>query len=225
MSYSRNKYRCLLKSNNQNVIVCDDNNIKKPIPQPQIGPYFGYYPGPYYPGIGSYGPYGPYYPGPYGPYGPYPYSQKKEQEKQIPKSRNVGNENIQNHCEYESSSSSSSDSERYCGRYRYRRYVVAPEGVEGISSERVFDEENQKPYPIPKPKPPKEPPTDISNNTPKDKKQFAKPFAKLLTKLTKPEEAVESNDLGISLGENEINIQNQNEKNEIQNEKKIYLKV
>ena len=54
MSYSRNKYRCLLKSN-QNVIVSNDNNIK-PKPMPHIypyDPYIGSYP--YgYPNIGPY---------------------------------------------------------------------------------------------------------------------------------------------------------------------------
>ena len=42
MSYSRNKYRCLLGPN-KNVIVCDDNNIK-PKPRPHIYPYDGFYP-------------------------------------------------------------------------------------------------------------------------------------------------------------------------------------
>jgi hypothetical protein len=60
MSYSRNKYRCLLGPSNQNVIVSNDNNIKlKPTPQPNIYPYDGVYP--------CYGPYGPY-----GLYGGYP---------------------------------------------------------------------------------------------------------------------------------------------------------
>lgn len=49
MSYSRNKYRCLLRPSNQNVIVCNDNNINKlksPFkPIPHMYPYDGFYSG------------------------------------------------------------------------------------------------------------------------------------------------------------------------------------
>jgi hypothetical protein len=52
MSYSRNKYRCLLRPHNQNVIVSHDNNIQpNPIPNPHFYPCVDPYPGigPYYP--------------------------------------------------------------------------------------------------------------------------------------------------------------------------------
>jgi hypothetical protein len=252
MSYSRNKYRCLLKPHNQNVIVSHDNNIQSNYRYPCIysdGPYYPGYPcikpepyinqqnpqnleqnqshqsqgqdkpfpiphvypyGPY----GGYGPYGSY--GPYGGYGPYrgylghyPYSQKiKEKLKsknenvknENVKNENVGNENIGNenignmkpHCEYYSSSSDSDDSDDYrCYRRYRRRHAVAPE-TNDLESNRVFDEQNQKPYPIPKPRPkPKNENSqhkeDEITNSVIDKKSFAKPLAKLFTKFTTPE--------------------------------------
>lgn len=262
MSYSRNKYRCLLRPHNQNVIVSNDNNIQppnpipnphfypciypgiepyypyaqmqqepvqnqpsipkptppipKPTPQPHLypyGPYSGVYPG-YY--SGAYG--GPYYPGPYYPgVGPFPYSQTKEKVKPKnvnPKNENVGNiGNMKPHCEYYSSSSSSSDSDRYIRRYRRYAKVsgetetnVAPEIVytnfeDNLQkdSNRVFDEQNQKPYPIPKPRPKPKPdpsfnPTTNSlneENQPHEKKSFAKPLANLFTKFTTPEKEPE----------------------------------
>ncbi len=261
MSYSRNKYRCLLKPHNQNVIVSHDNNIQsnyrypciypdgsycpcigpepyinqekpqnleqsqgqnKPFPIPHVYPY-----GPYggYGGYGPYGPYGPY--GAYGPYGgyprPYPYSQKIK-EKVKSKNENVGNENVENenvgnmepHCEYYSSSSSSSDSDSYrrYRRYRRRHAKVAPE--DDLESNRVFDEQNQKPYPIPKPRPkPKnednEDQINIENSV-IDKKSFAKPLAKLFTKFTNPTQ------------ENLIEV-NEIEVKDEKKEQKIYLKV
>ena len=228
-SYSRNKYRCLLKPHN--VIVSHDNNIPnphlypcypgpypgypcigpepynkdKPIPTPHYGygPY-GYPGGPY--GYGSYGPYGygsygPYvYPG--GLYGPYPYSQQTAQQtkerinpKNIkPKNENIGNVgNMEPHCEYYSSSSSS-DSDRY--RRRYRRYAVSEKEFTEKDSNRVFDEQNQKPYPIPKPRPDPTPgPTpdpkpNLIEEVHGDKKSFAKPLVKLLTKFTTSEKEV-----------------------------------
>ena len=254
-SYSRNKYRCLLKPN-QNVIVSHDNNIQpnyrypciypdgpyypgypcigpeplnktqdKPVPIPHIypygpysGPYSGPYPG-YYPG-------GPYYPG-YYPNGHYPYSQKiKEKVKSKNENvENVGNENVGNpenehvgnmkpHCEYYSSSSSDSDDYRRYRRYR-RRHAVAPE-TEDLESNRVFDEQNQKPYPIPKPRPkPKNEDNDQIENS-VDKKSFAKPLAKLFTKFTTPpqENLIEVNDIEVK-----------DEKNENNQNQKIYLKV
>jgi hypothetical protein len=44
-SYSRNKYRCLLKPHNQNVIVSHDNNIQSNYRYPCIYPDGPYYPG------------------------------------------------------------------------------------------------------------------------------------------------------------------------------------
>jgi len=96
MSYSRNKYRCLLKPHNQNVIVSHDNNIPNYRYPCYPGPYPGYPcigPEPYVnqqkqnleqnqsqdkpfpiPHVYPYGPYSGYYPGSYlGPY-PGPYS-------------------------------------------------------------------------------------------------------------------------------------------------------
>jgi hypothetical protein len=202
------------------------------------GPYSGVYPG-YY--SGAYG--GPYYPG-VGPYypgvGPFPYSQTKENIKSKnakPKNENVGNiGNMKPHCEYysssSSSSSSSSDSDRY--RRRYRRYAkVSGETETKVAerdrqvfdlekeytekdSNRVFDEQNQKPYPIPKPrpKPPDPKPILIEEVQERDKKSFAKPLANLFTKFTTPEKEPE----------NELIQVIQDEKNE-KNEQKIYLKV
>jgi hypothetical protein len=247
MSYSRNKYRCLLKPHNQNVIVSHDNNIQnpnsrypciypypgigpdypgypcigpypyaqmqqenqppiptppilKPTPQPRLYPYGPYSDGPYSGGLYPYGPYSAYYPGPYsGPYGrPYPYSQKMK-EKLKSKNENVENvENVGNmkpHCEYYSSSSSDSDDYRSYRRYRRRHAKVAPE-TDDLESNRVFDEQNQKPYPIPKPRPtPKnedsEHKEDQITNLVTDKKSFAKPLAKLFTKFTTPEKEPE----------------------------------
>lgn len=197
--------------------------IPKPTPQPRLypyGPYSGVYPG-YY--SGAYRAYGPYYPG-IGPYypsvGPFPYSQTKEKIKPKnvkSKNKNVENENVGNmtpHCEYYSSSSSSSESDRY--RRRYRRYAkvsgetdakVAPEGDTQLfdtekDSNRVFDEQNQKPYPKPKPIPKPIPQPDPSfnpttnslneENQPHEKKSFAKPLANLFTKFTTPEKEPEN---------------------------------
>ena len=274
MSYSRNKYRCLLKPHNQNVIVSHDNNIQPPNPNPHFYPCLDPYPGiePYYPGypcIGPYYPYaqkmqqepdqnqppipkptlpipkptpqprlypyypggpypgyypgGPYYPG-YYPNGPYPYSQKIKEKANPLKKSSVGNEDLGNedlgnknvgkmeaHCEYYSSSSSDSDDYRRYRRYR-RRHAVAPE-TEDLESNRVFDEQNQKPYPIPKPRPkPKNEDNDQIEHS-VDKKSFAKPLAKLFTKFTTPtqnENLIEVNDVEIK---------------DEKNEQKIYLKV
>ena len=269
MSYSRNKYRCLLKPHNQNVLVSHDNNIQtnyrypcypgpypgypcigpepyinqqkpqnleqtqtpeqdKPFPIPHVypyGPYSGFY-GPYS-GFSSpyYGPYSGYYPGFYSN-GPYPYSQKI---KEKVKTKNVGNENVGNenvgnenvgnmkpHCEYYSSSSSSSDSDDY-RRYRRRHAKVAPE-TNNLESNRVFDEQNQKPYPIPKPRPKPKNEDNGHNeeqitNSVTDKKSFTKPLVKLLTKFTTPEKE----------SENEVIQVVEDEKKE--NNQKIYLKV
>ena len=201
--------------------------IPKPTPQPRLYPY-GPYPGagigPYYGGPYYGGPYygGPYYPGGLYPNGPYPYSQKIKEKVNPSKKSSVGNEdlgenigNMKPHCEYySSSSSSSSDSDRY--RRRYRRYAkvsgetdtkVAPEGDTQVfeddiekDSNRVFDEQNQKPYPIPKPRPKPKPdpsfnPTTNSlneENQPHEKKSFAKPLANLFTKFTTPEKEPEN---------------------------------
>ncbi len=279
MSYSRNKYRCLLKPHNQNVIVSHDNNIQSNYRYPCIYPDGPYYPGypcigpepykinqqkpqnleqtkgqdkpfpiphvyPYgpYGGYGLYGPYGGYGPyvgyGPYGGYpGPYPYSQKIK-EKVKPKNENVGNENIGNenvgnenvgnenvgnmepHMEphyeyYSSSSSSSSDSDSY----RRRHAKVAPE--DDLESNRVFDEQNQKPYPIPKPRPkPKnednEDQINIENSV-IDKKSFAKPLAKLFTKFTNPIQNSNENSNENLIQVNDIEVKDENQK--------IYLKV
>jgi hypothetical protein len=269
MSYSRNKYRCLLKPHNQNVIVSHDNNIQNPnsrypciYPYPGIGPDYPGYPcigpypyaqmqqenqplpipkptpqphlypyGPYYPGID------PYYSGPYyGPYygRPYPYSQKIK-EKLKSKNENVENGNVENvenenvgnmkpHCEYYSSSSSDSDDYIRYRRYRRRHAKVAPE-TDDLESNRVFDEQNQKPYPIPKPRPiPKNKDNKDNENNENnehqniensvtDKKSFAKPLAKLFTKFTTPTQ-----------NENLIEVNDVEVKDE-KNEQKIYLKV
>ena len=120
------------------------------------------------------------------------------------------------HCEYYSSSSSDSDDYRRYRRYR-RRHAVAPE-TEDLESNRVFDEQNQKPYPIPKPRPkPKNEDNDQIENL-VDKKSFAKPLAKLFTKFTTPpqENLIEVNDVEIK--------DEKNEKDE-KKEQKIYLKV
>jgi hypothetical protein len=259
MSYSRNKYRCLLKPCNQNVIVSHDNNIQsnsrypciypdgpyypgypcigpeplnktqdKPIPIPHVYPY-GPYPGPY-PGYYPNGPYPGYYPG------PYPYSQKiKEKPNPLKKSsvenENIGNENIGNmepHCEYYSSSSSSSDSDDYRRYRRYRRkHAVAPE-TDDLESNRVFDEQNQKPYPIPKPRPkPKNEDNDQIEHSVIDKKLFAKPLAKLFTKFTtptqNPTQSLNQNSNENLIEVNDIEVKDENNQNN-QNQK-IYLKV
>ena len=210
-SYSRNKYRCLLRPNH-NVIVSNDNiNESKPTPQPRYPygyPGYGYsnygYPGYGYPGYGypnyDYG-YGYSYPGVYPGTRPYPYVAKINEDEKIPKPRsNPKNEKMSQY-EYYSSSSSSSDDECYTHPYRchpdryYRRYATQDVNA---SPQRVFDEQNQKPFPIPKPTPnpprPRPPPPSIPaieinhehQNEIKNKNQFAKPFAKLLAKMTMP---------------------------------------
>lgn len=237
-SYSRNKYRCLLRPTH-NVIVPNDNiNEPKPGPEPRVYPYgypgYGYsYPGysspGVYPGYGysypgyeySYPGYGYGYPnysspGVYPGTRPFPYvaNEKKTTAKPTPK-------NEMSHEYYSSSSSSSSDDD--CFEYDpdryYRRYAQ-------VSPQRVFDEQNQKPFPIPKPTPnppihrpprPKPPPQPIppsEMNYPdndeiqiKNKKQFAKPFARLLRKLTTPiqSDPISSNEQNdISLGDSNL---------------------
>lgn len=227
-SYSRNKYRCLLRSNH-NVIVTNDNITEpKPGPQPRIYGYPGYgYPG-YrygYPGYGysypSYGypDYGYVYPG----YGysspgvypgtrPYPYvvNDKKPRAKSTPNQKNEMS------CEYYSSSSSSDDE---CYDYdpdRYYRRHATQDGK--VSPQRVFDEQNQKPFPIPKPTPnppihrpprprPPPPPPILAIEEIKNKKQFVKPFAKLLAKLTTPidpNDPNESKENEVSLGDSNL---------------------
>ena len=234
-SYSRNKYRCLLRPNH-NVIVPNDNiNEPKPSPQPHVYPYG--YPGYGYPGYGygyGYPDYGyGYTPGVYPGTRPYPYvvNDKKPRAKSTPK-----NEMIYDYY----SSSSSSDDECYDyepDRY-YRRHAKTPQ--------RVFDEPNQKPFPIPKPtpnppihrpprpKPPPPPPIPAIEEI-KNKKQFVKPFAKLLAKLTTPIDINESNETKeneVSLGDsNLLEFKNEMESAAIDpsmcnmNETKIYLKV
>ena len=100
------------------------------------------------------------------------------------------------HCEYYSSSSSDSDSYRCYRRYR-RRHAVAPE--DDLESNRVFDEQNQKPYPIPKPRPKPKNEEEQIHNSDTDKKSFAKPLAKLFTKFTTPtqENLIEVNDIEV----------------------------
>jgi len=238
-SYSRNKYRCLLRPNH-NVIVSDDNiNEPKPTPQPHIYPYGypGIYPGYGYSGYGyGYPDYGyvyPVYPGTR----PFPYvvNEKKTKPKVTPKNEKTSR------CEYYSSSSSSSDDEYYDEYYchpdrYYRRHAQ-------VSPQRVFDEQNQKPFPIPKPtpnppihrpRPPPPPPIPASEEI-KNKKQFVKPFAKLLTKLTTPinlNDPNDSNENVISLGDSNL-LEFKNEESAVDpscnlsnmNETKIYLKV
>ena len=252
-SYSRNKYRCLLRPNH-NVIVPNDN-INEPMskpgphPQPRIYPY-GYpgygYPGYSYPGYGyGYPDYGYGYPGVYPGTRPFPYVAN---EKPKPKPNSTPKNEKMSHYDYYSSSSSSDD-ECYEYPHCYRRH--AKQDVNG--SQRVFDEQNQKPFPIPKPtpnppihrpprpKPPPPPPVPASEtnhedyNEIKNKKQFVKPFAKLLTKLTTPIQ----NDPIVLTEQNDISLGDSNLlefKNEVQtaaidpsmcnmNETKIYLKV
>lgn len=258
-SYSRNKYRCLLRPTH-NVIVPNDN-INEPMskpgqnqgPQPRVYPYgypgygYGYLDYGYgYPGYGyvypdygyGYPDYGYGYPGIYPGTRPYPYvaNEKKPRAKSTPK-----NEKMSRYEYYSSSSSSSSDDEYYEYPHCYRRHSKSPQ--------RVFDEPNQKPFPIPKPtpnppihrpprpKPPPPPPIPASEEI-KNKKQFVKPFAKLLAKLTTPIDPNESNVLN-ETKENEGSLGDSNLlefKNEIEsaaidpsmcnmNETKIYLKV
>lgn len=215
--------------------------IPTPTPQPRLYPY-----GPYYPGIGPYYPGGPYYGGPYPglyPYGPYPYLQQikeKVKPKNVKsKNENVGEKvgNMEPHCEYysSSSSSSSSDSDRY--RRRYRRYakvsgekdtqvfdlekVFTEKEFTEKDSNRVFDEQNQKPYPKPRPRPKPDPsfnPTTNSlneENQPHEKKSFAKPLANLFTKFTTPEKEPE----------NELIQVVEDEKKEKNEKNLIFLKV
>jgi len=245
MSYSRNKYRCLLKPN---VIVSLDNNIKNQYPQgqnrqgpqPHIYPYS--YPGyPYdygYPGYGY--PYG--YPG-YGPYGYsdtrypgypniYPYVSKdpepKESEpKEIKKPKSTKRP-IPHY--YSSSSSSSSDDS-----YRYRRNHITKVGSEKSNSQLEHpnyevDKSNSESlhstykhdssfntHVICEPEPQ---PERVFDEV-KREKNFVKPLAKLLIKLTNP---------GDSLGKIEIDEKNGQIKDgdtkdgAIEDGKKIYLK-
>ena len=248
-SYSRNKYRCLLRPTH-NVIVSDDNiNEPNPIPKPHIYPY-GYpynYPGYGYPGYGyGYPDYVYGYPG----IRPYPYVEKlpKPTPKPTPKPKNEK----MSHCEYWSSSSSSSSDDE-CYEYHPDRYYRRHSTKDvSLSPQRVFDEQNQKPFPIPKPTPnppihrpprPKPPPPIPASETNhedyneiKSKKQFVKPFAKLLAKLTTPIDRTDSNVLNeqkneVSLGDSNL-LEFKNEDSVSvdpsmcnMNETKIYLKV
>jgi hypothetical protein len=154
-SYSRNKYRCLLRPNH-NVIVPNDNiNEPKPIlnqgPQPRIYPYgypnYGYpnygYPGYGYPGYGypnygypgygypnygyGYPDYGYSYPGVYPGTRPYPYvaNEKKPRATPMPK----------NEMSYDYYSSSSSDDE--CYEYHPDRYYRR-HATQSVSPQRVL---------------------------------------------------------------------------------------
>jgi hypothetical protein len=254
-SYSRNKYRCLLRSNH-NVIVPNDNiNEPKPGPQPRIYGYPGYgypgygysdygysYPGYGYPGYGYPG-YGYSSPGVYPGTRPYPYVVNDKKPRAKSKNEMIN--------EYYSSSSSDDEcyDEYYCHPDRYyRRHATQ----DGRVSQRVFDEQNQKPFPIPKPTPnppihrpprprPPPPPPIPAIEEIKNKKQFVKPFAKLLAKLTTPispndlNESNESKENEVSLGDSNLLEFKNEESTSIDpdpscnlsnmNETKIYLKV
>jgi hypothetical protein len=195
-SYSRNKYRCLLKPN-VNVFHLD-NNIPSPVlnpgPQPRFYPYPGYdYPGYNYPYPGNY-----LYPR-YDYRYPYvekdkPKSDKSKSDKpknDKPKSKDVLKTS---HCYYDSSSSSSSDDS-----YRYRRrYLSKSPQNEKVETVETVEPKNQF---ICEPDPCEFDPFketkecdpisqrifDVKN------KNFAKPLAKLLTKFTEnPQEIQES---------------------------------
>jgi len=230
-SYSRNKYRCLLRPNH-NVIVPNDNiNETKQGPQPRIYPYG--YPG-IYPGYGysypdygygypdygySYPDYGYGYPGVYPGTRLYPYvaNEKKPRSTPTPK-----NEKMSEYEYYSSSSSSSSDDE--CDRHPYRcnpeRYYRRYTTHNGVSPQRVFDEQNQKPFPIPKPtpnppihrpprpRPPPPPPVPASEMNHPDNEEMPiknkKQFAKPFAKLlTKLTTPLSPNDPIVSNESNE----------------------
>ena len=219
---------------------------------PGIGPYYPGYPGgPYYGG-----PYPGYPNGPY-PYSQQIKEKVKPKNENVENKHigeNIGN--MEPHCEYyssSSSSSSSSDSDRY--RRRYRRYAKVsgekdtqvPEkdtqvfDLEKVFTEkvftekeftekdsnRVFDEQNQKPYPKPRPRPKPDPsfnptPNLIEEMHETNKKSFAKPLANLFTKFTTPEKEPEVNEL-IQVVEDEN--KEKNEKNEKKEKNLIFLKV
>ena len=234
--YSRNKYRCLLKSN-VNVFHLDNNiqnqqNPNQQNPKPRIYPY-GYpggYPGSYpYPGGYLYGYPGSYpYPGGY-PYGYptiYPYVEKKDNVEK----KDKPNPKMTSNYYYDSSSSSSSSDDSY--RYRRRRYHVtkSPEnekvGQSGQQRNNICEPDPCEFDPFQEPKTDDPIPQRIFDEV-KHEKNFAKPLAKLFTKFTTPENLE---------GQNQNQPQPQNEMNQIiQNEsensleqkidgKKIYLK-
>lgn len=231
-SYSRNKYRCLLKPN-VNVFHLDNNIQNQQNPKPRIYPY-GYpsvYPGGYpgfYPG---------FYPGGYSGGYPYPYVEKKDIEK-----KDKPTPKMNSNCYYDSSSSSSSDD--YC-RYRDRRYRVSKsaetskkvkqsEKPEQPGQQRnnicepdpcEFDPFKDEPNYECDPAPQRPAPQRIFDEV-KHEKKFAKPLAKLFTKFTTSE--ILEGEQGQPQPQNEMN-QPQNETHESPLEqkidgKKIYLK-